>query len=138
MVRGAEAMLPELVSIDDLADPMFKIKSDPRVTRVGRFLRRTSLDELPQLLNVLRGEMSIVGPRPELIDLVERYSPEHEVRLRVKPGITGPWQIYGRSELTFDEVLAVEREYVENLSLARDLRIVLMTLPAVFGRRGAF
>jgi exopolysaccharide biosynthesis polyprenyl glycosylphosphotransferase len=138
MIRDAEAMLPELVSIDDLADPMFKIKSDPRVTRVGRFLRRTSLDELPQLLNVLRGEMSIVGPRPELIDLVERYSPEHEVRLRVKPGITGPWQIYGRSELTFDEVLAVEREYVENLSLGRDLRIVLMTLPAVFGRRGAF
>jgi exopolysaccharide biosynthesis polyprenyl glycosylphosphotransferase len=138
MIRDAEAMLPELVSIDDLADPMFKIKSDPRVTRGGRFLRRTSLDELPQLLNVIRGEMSIVGPRPELIDLVERYSPEHEVRLRVKPGITGPWQVYGRSELTFDEVLAVEREYVENLSLARDLRIVLMTLPAVFGRRGAF
>jgi exopolysaccharide biosynthesis polyprenyl glycosylphosphotransferase len=138
MIRDAEAMLPELVSIEDLADPMFKIKSDPRVTRVGGFLRRTSLDELPQLINVLRGEMSIVGPRPELLDLVERYSPEHEVRLRVKPGITGPWQVYGRSELTFDEVLAVEREYVENLSLARDLRIVLMTLPAVFGRRGAF
>jgi exopolysaccharide biosynthesis polyprenyl glycosylphosphotransferase len=138
MIRGAEAMLPDLVSIDDLTDPMFKIKSDPRVTRVGRFLRRTSLDELPQLLNVLRGEMSIVGPRPELMDLVERYSPEHEVRLRVKPGITGPWQVYGRSELSFDEVLAVEREYVENLSLARDLRIVLMTLPAVIGRRGAF
>jgi undecaprenyl-phosphate galactose phosphotransferase len=72
------------------------------------------------------------------MDLVERYSPEHEVRVRVKPGIPGPWQVYGRSELTFDEVLAVEREYVENLSLARDLRIVLMTLPAVFGRRGAF
>ena len=138
MIRGAEAMLPDLVSLDDLTDPMFKIKSDPRVTRVGRFLRRTSLDELPQLLNVLRGEMSIVGPRPELMDLVARYSPEHEVRLRVKPGITGPWQVYGRSELSFDEVLAVEREYVENLSLGRDLRIVLMTLPAVFGRRGAF
>jgi exopolysaccharide biosynthesis polyprenyl glycosylphosphotransferase len=138
MVRGAEAMLPELVSIDELVDPMFKIKSDPRVTGVGRFLRRTSLDELPQLLNVLRGEMSIVGPRPELLDLVERYAPEHEVRLRVKPGITGPWQVYGRSELTFDEVLAVEREYVENLSLGRDLRIILMTIPAVIGRRGAF
>jgi exopolysaccharide biosynthesis polyprenyl glycosylphosphotransferase len=138
MIRGAEAMLPDLVSLEDLSDPMFKIKSDPRVTRVGRFLRRTSLDELPQLLNVLRGEMSIVGPRPELMDLVERYSPEHEVRLRVKPGITGPWQVYGRSELTFEEVLAVEREYVENLSLARDLRIVFMTLPAVIGRRGAF
>jgi len=138
MVRGAEAMWPELVSLDELSDPMFKIKSDPRVTRVGRFLRRTSLDELPQLLNVLRGEMSIVGPRPELLDLVERYAPEHEVRLRVKPGITGPWQVYGRSELTFDEVLAVEREYVENLSLGRDLRIILMTVPAVFARRGAY
>ena len=138
MVRDAEAMLPGLISLDELSDPMFKLKSDPRVTRVGKFLRRTSLDELPQLLNVLRGEMSIVGPRPELLDLVERYTPEHEVRLRVKPGITGPWQVYGRSELTFDEVLAVEREYVENLSIGRDFRIILMTLPAVFGRRGAY
>ncbi|MFL5958792.1 MAG: exopolysaccharide biosynthesis polyprenyl glycosylphosphotransferase [Gaiellaceae bacterium] len=138
MVRDAESMLADLVSIKDLTDPMFKLKPDPRVTRVGRFLRRTSLDELPQLLNVLRGEMSIVGPRPELVDLVERYEPAHEVRLRVKPGITGPWQVYGRSDLTFDEVLAVEREYVENLSFGRDLRIILMTLPAVFGRRGAY
>jgi lipopolysaccharide/colanic/teichoic acid biosynthesis glycosyltransferase len=138
MVRNAEEMLPELVSIDELRDPMFKLRSDPRVTRVGRHLRRLSLDELPQLLNVLRGEMSIVGPRPELVDLVDRYEPAHEIRLRVKPGITGPWQVYGRSELTFDEVLSVEREYVENLSLGRDLRIILMTIPAVFGRRGAF
>jgi exopolysaccharide biosynthesis polyprenyl glycosylphosphotransferase len=138
MVRDAEARLHELISIDELDDPMFKLKDDPRVTRVGRFLRRTSLDELPQLLNVLRGEMSLVGPRPELLDLVDRYTAEHEFRLRVKPGITGPWQVFGRSELTFDEVLAVEREYVENLSLARDVRILLMTLPAVFGRRGAF
>jgi lipopolysaccharide/colanic/teichoic acid biosynthesis glycosyltransferase len=117
---------------------MFKLRADPRVTRVGRLLRRTSLDELPQLINVLRGEMSIVGPRPEQLDLVERYAPEHRFRLQVKPGITGPMQVYGRGELTFDERLAVEREYVENLSLARDIRIVLMTLPAVFGRRGAF
>jgi exopolysaccharide biosynthesis polyprenyl glycosylphosphotransferase len=138
MVRDAEAMLPQLVSLDELSDPIFKLKSDPRVTRVGRYLRRTSLDELPQLINVLRGEMSIVGPRPEVVDLVERYAPEHEVRLRVKPGITGPWQVYGRSELTFEEMISVEREYVENLSLGRDLRIVLMTIPAVFGRRGAY
>jgi exopolysaccharide biosynthesis polyprenyl glycosylphosphotransferase len=138
MVRGAEAMLPELVSFDELSDPMFKLKADPRVTRVGRLLRRTSIDELPQLINVLRGEMSIVGPRPEQLDLVERYAPEHQFRLKVKPGITGPMQVYGRGELTFDERLAVEREYVENLSLARDVRIILMTLPAVFGRRGAF
>jgi exopolysaccharide biosynthesis polyprenyl glycosylphosphotransferase len=138
MVREAEAKLPELVRFDELADPMFKLRTDPRVTRVGRLLRRTSLDELPQLINVLRGEMSIVGPRPEQFDLVERYAPEHQFRLQVKPGITGPMQVYGRGELTFDERLAVEREYVENLSLARDIRIVLMTLPAVFGRRGAF
>jgi exopolysaccharide biosynthesis polyprenyl glycosylphosphotransferase len=138
MVKDAEAMLPELVPFDELEEPMFKLKKDPRVTRVGRFLRRTSIDELPQLFNVLRGEMSLVGPRPEQLDLVERYAPEHEFRLEVKPGITGPMQVYGRGELTFEERLAVEREYVENLSLARDLRIVLMTLPAVFGRRGAF
>jgi exopolysaccharide biosynthesis polyprenyl glycosylphosphotransferase len=138
MVRDAEAMLPELVRFDELVDPMFKLKADPRVTRVGRLLRRTSIDELPQLINVLRGDMSIVGPRPEQLDLVERYAPEHQFRLQVKPGITGPMQVYGRGELTFEERLAVEREYVENLSLTRDLRIVLMTLPAVFGKRGAF
>ena len=138
MVRDAEARFHDLVSLEELDDPLFKLKADPRVTRLGRFLRRTSIDELPQLLNVLRGEMSIVGPRPELVDIVERYRPEHEFRLQVKPGITGPWQVFGRSDLTFDEVLAVEREYVENLSLARDIRIVLLTLPAVFGRRGAF
>jgi lipopolysaccharide/colanic/teichoic acid biosynthesis glycosyltransferase len=138
MVKNAEAMLAELVQFDELDAPMFKLKADPRVTRVGRLLRRTSIDELPQLINVLRGEMSIVGPRPEQLDLVERYAPEHQFRLQVKPGITGPMQVYGRGELTFDERLAVEREYVENLSLARDVRIVLMTLPAVFGKRGAY
>ena len=138
MVRDAEAMLADLVPFHKLDDPMFKLRSDPRVTRVGRLLRRTSLDELPQLVNVLRGEMSIVGPRPEQLDLVERYLPEHEFRLKVKPGITGPMQVYGRGELRFEERLAVEREYIENLSLARDIRIILMTLPAVLGRRGAF
>jgi exopolysaccharide biosynthesis polyprenyl glycosylphosphotransferase len=138
MVRDAEALLPELVQFEQLDAPMFKLKADPRITRVGRLLRRMSIDELPQLVNVLRGEMSVVGPRPEQLDLVERYAPEHQFRLQVKPGITGPMQIYGRGELTFDERLAVEREYVENLSLARDVRIMLMTLPAVFGRRGAY
>ena len=124
MVRDAETMLAELVPFEELDAPMFKLKADPRVTRVGRLLRRTSIDELPQLINVLRGEMSIVGPRPEQLDLVDRYAPEHQFRLQIKPGITGPMQVYGRGELTFDERLAVEREYVENLSLARDLRIL--------------
>ncbi len=138
MVRDAEALLPGLVPFAQLDAPMFKLKADPRITRVGRLLRRTSVDELPQLVNVLRGEMSIVGPRPEQLDLVGRYAPEHQFRLQVKPGITGPMQVYGRGELTFDERLAVEREYVENLSVARDIRIVLITLPAVLGKRGAY
>ena len=98
MVRDAEARLADLVPFDELADPMFKLKADPRVTRVGRVLRRTSIDELPQLINVLRGDMSIVGPRPEQLDLVERYAPEHQFRLAVKPGITGPMQVYGRGD----------------------------------------
>jgi exopolysaccharide biosynthesis polyprenyl glycosylphosphotransferase len=138
MVRDAEAMLPELVPLEQLVDPMFKLHDDPRVTRVGRFLRKTSIDELPQLVNVLRGDMSIVGPRPEQLDLVERYLPEHQFRLAVRPGLTGPMQVYGRGQLSFAERLAVEREYVENLSIPRDIRLVLMTLPAVIGRRGAY
>jgi lipopolysaccharide/colanic/teichoic acid biosynthesis glycosyltransferase len=105
---------------------------------VGRLLRRTSLDELPQLWNVLRGDMSLVGPRPEEARLVERYRPEHLVRLQVKPGLTGPMQVFGRGALTFEERLAVEREYVENLSVGRDLRILVLTCAATFGGHGAF
>ena len=138
MVVGAEDALAELVPFDELDEPVFKLRDDPRVTRVGRFLRRTSLDELPQLVNVLRGDMSLVGPRPEQIDLVDRYGPEERVRLAVKPGLTGPMQVSGRGELTLDERLAVEREYIENLALGRDLRILALTMPAVIGARGAF
>jgi len=108
------------------------------VTRVGRLLRRFSLDELPQLWNVLRGQMSMVGPRPEDCSMVSRYLPEHRLRLKVKPGLTGPMQVYGRGDLTFEERLAVEREYVENPSLGRDLRVLLLTIPAVVGGRGAY
>ena len=138
MIDRAEDMLVELVPFDKLDEPMFKLREDPRVTRVGGILRRTSLDELPQLINVLRGEMSLVGPRPEQIDLVARYSPEERVRLAVKPGLTGPMQISGRGELTLDERVAVEREYIENLTLGRDLRILAMTMSAVLGARGAY
>ena len=138
MVTNAEERLSEVVSVDDLPAPMFKLVQDPRVTRIGRLLRRTSLDELPQLLNVVKGDMSLVGPRPEQIELVERYRPEHVFRLAVKPGLTGPMQVYGRGELTFDERLAVERDYIENLSLGRDLRILALTLTAVVAGRGAY
>jgi exopolysaccharide biosynthesis polyprenyl glycosylphosphotransferase len=138
MVADAEDQLAELVPFDSLGDPMFKLRGDPRVTRVGHFLRRTSIDELPQLWNVLRDEMSLVGPRPEQVELVARYRPEHRFRLEVKPGLTGPMQVYGRGELTFEERLAVEREYIENLSVGRDLHILLMTVVPVATGRGAY
>jgi lipopolysaccharide/colanic/teichoic acid biosynthesis glycosyltransferase len=138
MTADAERELAGVVSLEDLPEPMFKLRLDPRVTRIGRLLRRFSLDELPQLVNVLRGEMSIVGPRPEQIELVKRYQPEHRFRLDVKPGMTGPMQVYGRGDLDFTERLAVELDYVENLSLARDLRILFQTIPAVLRGTGAY
>jgi exopolysaccharide biosynthesis polyprenyl glycosylphosphotransferase len=138
MAGDAERRLEEVVDIGNLEEPAFKLRRDPRVTRVGALLRRLSIDELPQLFNVLVGEMSIVGPRPEQVELVDRYSNEDRLRLMAKPGITGPMQVFGRGELTFAERLAVELEYVENLSLARDLRIILHTVPAVWRGTGAF
>ncbi len=133
---GADLSLEDL--LDELPEPMFKFRSDPRVTRVGRVLRRLSLDELPQIWNLLRGDMSLVGPRPEQLELVERYSPEHRFRLDVKPGLTGPMQVHGRGELTFEERLAVELDYVENLSIGRDLRILALTPVCVIRGTGAF
>jgi lipopolysaccharide/colanic/teichoic acid biosynthesis glycosyltransferase len=136
MFVGAERSLEDL--LDELPEPMFKFRRDSRVTRVGRVLRRLSLDELPQIWNLLRGDMSLVGPRPEQLELVERYSPEHRFRLDVKPGLTGPMQIHGRGELTFEERLAVELDYVENLSIGRDLRILALTPISVIRGTGAF
>ncbi len=138
MRPDADALLPALVRFDQLDEPMFKLTRDPRVTRLGRVLRRTSLDELPQLVNVLKGEMSLVGPRPEQVELVRRYRPEHMFRLAVKPGLTGPMQVFGRGALRFEERLAVERDYIENLSISRDLRILALTLPSVVCGRGAY
>jgi lipopolysaccharide/colanic/teichoic acid biosynthesis glycosyltransferase len=138
MVVGAEQLLEELVSFDELPEPMFKLRDDPRVTRVGRLLRRASLDELPQLWNVLLGQMTLVGPRPEQIELVERYGEEHMFRLSVKPGLTGPMQVLGRGHLTFEERLTLEREYIEGMSLRRDLRILALTASAIVSERGAF
>jgi lipopolysaccharide/colanic/teichoic acid biosynthesis glycosyltransferase len=139
MVRGADQRLGEVVDVETLAAPVFKLHADPRVTRVGRLLRKTSLDELPQLWNVLRGDMSLVGPRPEQLDLVARYDAEaRAVRLAVRPGLTGPMQVYGRGRLDFEERLAVEREYVENLSLGRDARLVALSFAAVVRGTGAY
>jgi exopolysaccharide biosynthesis polyprenyl glycosylphosphotransferase len=138
MATDAEDRLEEVVSLEELDEPMFKLRRDPRVTRFGRLLRRLSLDELPQLFNVLRGDMSMVGPRPEQLELVERYEPRHLFRLEVKPGVTGPMQVCGRGELTFAERLAVEQDYIEHMTLARDLRILLLTIPVILRGTGAF
>jgi lipopolysaccharide/colanic/teichoic acid biosynthesis glycosyltransferase len=135
MIVGAEERLP--VPLGELSVPMFKLPEDPRTTRSGRLLRRLSIDELPQLWNVLRGEMSLVGPRPEQVELVELYAAEHRFRLSVKPGMTGPMQVSGRGDLTFEERLAVERDYIENLSVARDFRIIALTVAPVVSGRGA-
>jgi exopolysaccharide biosynthesis polyprenyl glycosylphosphotransferase len=138
MVGDAEERLGELVDLAKLEQPAFKIPDDPRVTRAGRLLRRTSADELPQLINVLRGEMSLVGPRPEEESVVALYDERQRMRLAIKPGLTGPMQVYGRSELTFEERLAMERDYLDNLSLAGDLAILLRTPMAIIRGDGAY
>jgi len=138
MCRDAEERISEVISVDQLEEPMYKLRSDPRVTRMGRFLRRTSLDELPQLLNVLRGDMSLIGPRPEELWLVRRYGEMERFRLEMRPGLTGPMQVHGRGELTFQERMAVEREYVENYTFDKDVRILLRTVSAIFKARGAY
>jgi len=138
MVADAEERLAELVDLEKLDEPMFKIPDDPRVTRVGRFLRRTSLDELPQLINVLRSDMSLVGPRPEEEAVVALYDERQRVRLAVKPGLTGPMQVYGRGDLTFEERLAMERDYLDNLSIGGDLAILLRTPRAMVRGEGAY
>ncbi len=138
MVNGAEQRLPELVDIENLDQPAFKIPDDPRITRSGRWLRRTSIDELPQLWNVLRGQMSLVGPRPEEERVVALYDERQRGRLAVKPGMTGPMQVYGRSDLTFEERLAMERDYLDNLSLLTDLALLLRTPRAMVRGEGAY
>jgi len=138
MVTDAEARLGELVDLKKLDEPVFKIPDDPRVTGAGRFLRRTSLDELPQLINVLRSDMSLVGPRPEEEAVVALYDERQRIRLAVKPGLTGPMQVYGRGDLTFEERLAMERDYLDNLSVAGDLAILLRTPSAIVRGDGAY
>uniref|UniRef100_A0A7C1JXU7 Glycosyltransferase n=1 Tax=Caldilinea aerophila TaxID=133453 RepID=A0A7C1JXU7_9CHLR len=137
MVVDAEARLPELIDLEHLEEPAFKLKNDPRVTRVGRILRRISLDEVPQFYNVLRGEMSLVGPRPEEERIVRLYQDHHRKRLAIKPGMTGPMQVNGRGDLSFAERLQMELDYIEHYSLRRDFEILLRTLPVIIRGNGA-
>jgi exopolysaccharide biosynthesis polyprenyl glycosylphosphotransferase len=138
MYQGAEEERDRLAPLNEADGPLFKIRDDPRVTRVGRVLRRLSLDELPQLVNVLRGDMSLVGPRPPLPEEVAQYQDWHRRRLEVAPGMTGLWQVSGRSELTFDEMVMLDLYYIENWSLGLDFRIALRTIPRVILGYGAY
>lgn len=139
MVQDAEAQKAGLRHLNEMAadGPMFKMARDPRITRVGGLLRRTSLDELPQLVNVLRGEMSLVGPRPLVLDEDDHVIGWHRERLELKPGLTGPWQVLGRNAIPFEEMVKLDYLYVAGWSLFTDVKLILRTLPVVLGRRGA-
>ena len=138
MVVNADQHKESLRQYNQADGPIFKMKDDPRMTRVGRFIRRSSLDELPQIYNVLLGQMSLVGPRPPLAEEVADYKPWHKQRLSVIGGITGLWQVSGRSDLTFDELCLLDIYYIENWSLALDIRILLQTIPHSLFGRGAY
>lgn len=138
MTDGADHMKAAMRHLSEVDGPVFKVRSDPRVTRIGRLLRRTSLDELPQIINIVKGEMSLVGPRPALPEEVAQYRPNDMVRLAVKPGLTCWWQVRGRSTLDFDTWMACDREYVYGLSFLTDVRILVRTVRAVLSCRGAY
>lgn len=138
MREGAEEEQPKFNGLNEATGPLFKIRDDPRLTRVGKIIRRTSLDELPQIFNVLKGDMSLVGPRPPILSEVEQYADWHKQRLEVSPGVTGLWQVSGRSELTFDEMVMLDIYYIENWSPWMDFWILVKTVPTVLLARGAY
>jgi lipopolysaccharide/colanic/teichoic acid biosynthesis glycosyltransferase len=138
MLPGADGLRGDLQVLDDGNGMLFKVRRDPRVTRCGRVLRRLSLDELPQLVNVLRGDMSLVGPRPALPEEVARYTPHERRRLQTRPGMTGLWQVSGRSDLSWEQSVHLDLHYVQHCSAALDLRILLRTVSAVMTGRGAY
>lgn len=138
MKQGAEDKLHELIGQNEIDGPAFKIKHDPRLTRVGKIIRRTSIDELPQLFNVLNGDMSLVGPRPALPAEVEQYTTYQKQRIMVQPGITCIWQISGRSNIPFNEWVELDLKYIRERSLLRDVIILILTIPAVIKGNGAY
>jgi exopolysaccharide biosynthesis polyprenyl glycosylphosphotransferase len=138
MYVNSETIPPELLRRNESTGPLFKIRRDPRITRIGRFLRRTSLDELPQLFNILTGQMSLVGPRPPLPRELAGFDTVQRLRLRVQPGLTGLWQVMGRSNLPFDDMVRLDLQYIDERSLWLDIVILLKTLPSVLSGRGAY
>jgi exopolysaccharide biosynthesis polyprenyl glycosylphosphotransferase len=137
MIANAEELKARLMAQNEQAGPVFKMRRDPRITRVGRFIRKFSIDELPQLLNVLRGEMSIVGPRPPVPSEVARYEAWQRRRLSVRPGLTCVWQVSGRNEISFEEWMYLDMQYIDHWTLAQDFQLILKTLPVVLSGRGA-
>jgi exopolysaccharide biosynthesis polyprenyl glycosylphosphotransferase len=138
MVSNAEELLASLLDKNEVSGHMFKMKEDPRITKVGKFIRKTSLDELPQFWNVLRGDMSLVGPRPPLPREVKEYSAYHKQRLQVTPGCTGLWQVSGRNELGFEEMVELDLKYIATRNIFFDIKIILKTIRGFVGSKGAF
>lgn len=138
MVTNAEQLLDSLMHRNETTGAMFKIKDDPRVTKVGRFIRKTSIDELPQLWNVLKGEMSLVGPRPTLPREVREYTQYHKQRLLVIPGCTGLWQICGRSKVSFEKMVELDLKYISERSFRGDIKIIIKTFKVIFKTDGAY
>lgn len=137
MYIDAEDRLEELMHLNEQSGPAFKIKDDPRITKLGKFIRKTSLDELPQLFNVLKGDMSLVGPRPAIPREVEQYTAYQKQRLFVKPGLTCIWQVSGRNNIGFDEWVELDIEYIKKRNLWLDTKLILLTIPAMLGDENA-
>ncbi|MGX7328545.1 sugar transferase [Enterococcus bulliens] len=138
MCVDAEEKLAELMRHNEIEGAMFKMKDDPRITKVGKFIRKTSIDELPQLWNVLKGEMSLVGPRPSLVREVEEYTAKDKERLLVKPGCTGLWQVSGRNELDFQQMIHLDITYINNLKIKNDIIIIFKTIYVILKPKGAY
>ena len=138
MCVDAEEKLAELMRHNEIEGAMFKMKDDPRITKVGKFIRKTSIDELPQLWNVLKGEMSLVGPRPPLVREVEEYTAKDKERLLVKPGCTGLWQVSGRNELDFQQMIHLDITYINNLKIKNDIIIIFKTIYVILKPKGAY
>ncbi|MEY8346736.1 sugar transferase [Bacillus cereus] len=138
MVHDAERKLQELLPYNEVSGAMFKMKNDPRVTKIGKFLRKTSIDELPQLWNVLKGEMSLVGPRPPLVREIVKYTEYEKQRLLITPGCTGVWQVSGRSQLSFEEMVELDLMYIQNRTILYDLKIIVKTIRYLLKNNGAY
>lgn len=138
MCPDAEKMKGEIIHLNEMDGPVFKMKDDPRITKVGKFIRKYSIDELPQLLNIIKGDMSIVGPRPPLPEEVSEYTAYQMQRLLIRPGLTCFWQAYGRSQLSFDDWMDMDMKYIQRRNLALDIKLITKTIFAVLFTRGAY